>query len=160
MLFIICLFDARGEIRLDEFHYKPGIYYEFNGNIRVIQLYWKIDILIDTENPETMTRQTKYMSDRKVDLEICEDFLNLTQNDCLLTLGDDIRLTKQAEISQILRKNEGIENKLEHRVKRHTRPKINLVAMLELAGTVGSAVKSLYYFIKPEEVKDANQKFA
>ena len=164
MLFIISLsflfVDARGEIRLDEFQHQPGIYYEFKGNIRIIQSYWKIDILIDTENLETMTRQTKYMSDRRVDLEICEDFRNLTQTDCLLTLGDDIRLTQQAEISKILRENEEIKNKLEQRVERHSRPKRNLVAMLELAGTVSLSVKSLYDFIKPEEVKNANQKFA
>ena len=55
MLFIISfsfLFvDARGEIRLDEFQNQPGIYYEFKGNIRIIQSYWEIDILIDTKNP-------------------------------------------------------------------------------------------------------------
>ena len=100
------------------------------------------------------------MSDRKVDLEICEDFWDLTKTDCLLTLGDDIRLTQQAEISKILRENEEIKNKLEQRVERHSRPKRNLVAMLELAGTVSSAVKSLYDFIKPEEVKNADRKFA
>lgn len=141
VMVLMCSLHAKGGT--DTSH-MPGIYYEKVDELVVIQTYWRVAVQLNTTNINMTLSKMKYLEDKKYKNQFLDP---LPDKDNFIA---DIIKT---QVEQSRKLYEKINNLKSHfgRVRNINRPKRDLSAILKMVPLLGSAAKTLYDIVKPND---------